>query len=150
MFKISMSSVAGACAVAMCLLSSGVSHAGTPGATGFAFPFTDQTCFAFADAAAVVNNCSTQKQWIVSDTITATGNHSILVTGLRPNGGQLTCSACATTKEGMVANCTVPVSLSTVDSHTQFSIGTVNVPAFGALYVECGLSTGARFDSVSF
>lgn len=150
MFKISMSSIAGACAVAYCLLSSGVSHAGTPAASGFAFPFTEQACFAMAEAAAVVNNCSTQKQWIVAETATVSGNHTVRVTGLRPNNGKLSCSACAATKEGTVADCTLPISPSIADTHVQFTIGTVNVPSFGSIYVECGMSLGARFDSAAF
>jgi hypothetical protein len=149
MFKISMSSVAGACAIAMCLLSSGESYAGAVAATGHAFPFSDQACFAFADGGAVVNNCSTTRSWIVSDNITVFGNHSVLVTGFRPNGGRLTCAACSTTKEGGLAACSPEISLGTVDRHIQFSLGTLNVPLFGSLYVECRMSTGARFDSVA-
>lgn len=86
----------------------------------------------------------------MSDNITVVGNHTILVTAFVPNGGTLKCEACATTKEGADANCTVPVPLNTVNTHIQFNIGTVNVPPFGSLFVECDMSTGGRVDSVSF
>jgi hypothetical protein len=150
MFKISMSSVAAACALAMCLLSSGASYAGAVAATGHAFPFSDLPCFAFVDGGAVVNNCSGLRSWIVSDNIQPGGNRAIQVTGFRPNAGQLICAACSTTKESGLAQCTAAIPLGVVDRHTQFSLGILNVPAFGSLYVECRMSTGARFDSVSF
>jgi hypothetical protein len=150
MFKISMSSISGACVIAMCLLSSGVSSAGSVGSNGFALPFSDLSCFALSDGAGVVNNCATTRSWLISDNITAAGNHPILVTGFRPNGGQLTCAACATTKEGALASCTFAVSLAVVDTHTQFNVGTVTVPSFGSLYVRCDMTTGGRVDSVTF
>jgi hypothetical protein len=150
MFKISMSSIAGACAIAMCLLSSGASYAGAVGATGHAFPFTDLACFAFVDGGSVVNNCSTTRSWIVSDNITVAGDHSVLVTGFRPNGGQLVCAACSTTKESGLAQCSAEIPLQIVDRHIQFSLGLLKVPPFGSLFVECRMSRGAHYDSVAF
>jgi hypothetical protein len=145
MFKIAILSVVGACAVTIGLLSSGASYAGAPAATGVAFPFTEEPCFAWASGGAVINDCSSDKHWIVSDNIPASGNHTIWVTGKGP----LRCQACAASHDGLVTACTAMVTQA-LDRHIQFSLGTLNVPPFGSLYVECILSPGAIYDSAAF
>jgi hypothetical protein len=96
------------------------------------------------------NQCTTQKRWEVSDRITSAGNHTVLVTGFRPNGGTFTCQACATSKGGFGAGCTALVPLNVVDVDTQFTVGTVNVPVSGGLLVSCDMSPGAVYDSAEF
>jgi len=151
MFQKSMLSVVmGASALAACLLSSGVSYAGATASSGFAFPYADQNCFAVGGGA-VTNTCTTDKQWMVSDYIQVTGNHTVLVNGRRPSvSSTFACAACATTKEGTFANCTPTTTLNVVGVNTQLNIGTVNVPAFGSLYVSCTLGPNALFGSASF
>ena len=134
--------------LAVSLATSAVSSAGTMGFLGHAPVPADANCFGEAGGA-VQNECAGIKQWHVTDTVNVGGNHSILVTALRPNGGTVTCQACGVTKEGFNNSCTASTPLNVVDMDVQFSIGTVNVPSFGGIVVFCDLSQFAWYDSVS-
>jgi len=132
----------------MGLLFSDVSLAGALACTGYSVQHPDANCF-FSNFCTMENQCTTQKRWEVSDRITSAGNHTVLVTGFRPNGGTFTCRACAISKEGF-GSCTAFIPLNVVDADTQFTVGTVNVPTFGGLLVSCDMSPGAVYDSVDF
>jgi len=149
MKKTLMLSIASLSAIAAGLSISNISFAGALACTGYSVEHPDANCFS-ASFCAMQNTCTTPKRWEVSDFITTRGNHTALVTGLRPNGGTLTCRACSVTKEGFAVGCTEQVALSVVDIDTQFTVGTVNVPDFGGLFVTCEMSRGARYDSVNF
>jgi hypothetical protein len=150
MNKIAMLSTASLCALLASVLSSDVSLASAPACTGFTRNPADAASFVIADGCAALNVSGATKRWEVSDFITSSGNHTAIVTALRPNGGTLSCFACATLKEGFNTGCTASVSLNVVDIDTQFTVGTVNVPGFGGLYVACDMSPGAWYDSVNF
>jgi len=149
MRKVSALSIVSLGALAAALSLSDVSSASAPACTGYAVQHPDANCFV-ASACGMQNTCGTVKRWEVSDFITSGGNHTAIVTGLRPNGGSFACQACATNKEGFAVGCTALVPLNVVDADTQFTVGTVNVPSFGGLYVSCDMSPGAWYDSVNF
>lgn len=150
MFQKSMLSILGASAVAACLLSSGVSYAGVTASSGFALPYADQNCFAVSGGA-VSNTCAANKQWMVASYIQVSGNHTVVVNGSRPTGtSTFACAVCPTTKEGSFIGCSSTFALTAVGVNAQLNLGTVSVPAFGALVVSCTLSQGAVFGSASF
>jgi hypothetical protein len=130
------------------LATSDVSSAGTMGFLGHTPVPADASCFG-EFFGSVQNTCAGIKRWQVTDTVNAGGNHSILVTAFRPNGGTVTCQACSATKEGFNNGCGASTPLNVVDADTQFSVGTVNVPAFGGIVVFCDLSQFAWYDSVN-
>jgi hypothetical protein len=129
-------------------LTSDISSAGTMAFLGHTNVPADASCFG-EFAGSMQNQCAGIKRWEVTDTVNAGGNHTILLTALRPNGGTVTCQACATTKEGFTSGCTASVPLNVVDVDTQFTIGTVNVPSFGGIVTFCDLSQNAWYDSVN-
>lgn len=149
MRKIASLSFLSLCTLAAAVSLSDTASASAPACTGYAPVNADRGCFA-AGFCAMRNDCATVKRWEVSDNITSGGNHTAIVTGFRPNGGSFSCQACATTKEGFSAGCTAFVALNVVNIDTQFTVGTVNVPSFGGLFVSCDMSTGAWYDSVNF
>ena len=130
------------------LAISEVSSASTMGFLGHSSVAADAGCFSDF-LGSMLNSCAGIKRWQVTDTVNAGGNHSILVTAFRPNGGTVTCQACAATKEGFNNGCTASVPLNVVDTDSQFSVGTVNVPSFGGIVVFCDLSQNAWYDSVN-
>jgi len=150
MSKKSMLCMAGASAIAACLLSSGAAYAGATASGGFALPYSDQNCFVVSGGA-VQNVCATNKQWIVTGYIQVAGKHTVLVNGLRPNStSPFACAACSTTKEGGFSSCTSTTPLGTINVNSQLNIGDVPVPAFGSLYVSCTVGPNAVFGSASF
>ena len=150
MNKVAMLSTASLCALLASMLSSDVSLAGEPACNGHTRLPADAASFNIELGCATHNISGSSKRWEVSDFITTAGNHSASVTAYRPNGGTLSCFACSTSKEGLDFGCTASVPLNVVDADSQFTVGTVNVPGFGGLYVACDLSSGAWYDSVSF
>jgi hypothetical protein len=150
MNKIAMLSTASLCGLLANMLSSDVSLAGGPACTGHTRNTADAASFDIELGCSTHNISGATKRWEVSGFITSSGNHTALVTAFRPNGGTLSCFACATTKEGFDVGCTAQVALNVVNIDTQFTVGTVNVPPFGGLYVACDLSAGAWYDSVNF
>jgi len=148
MRKVSVLSAVSLCALGAALSLSDVSLASAPASTGYAVPHSELSCFNVSNAQEI-NTCSDLKQWEVSDFITP-GAHTVQVTGLRPNGGTFLCFACAATKEGSLNGCTSSVSPQVVDAHTQITVGTVNVPTFGTMWVSCSMSHGASFDSANW
>jgi len=134
--------------LAVSLATSAVSSAGTMGFLGHAPVPADANCF-IESFGSVKNTCAGIKRWQVTDTVNVDGNHPILVTAFRPNGGTVTCQACSVIKEGVSNGCTASTPVNAVDSDVQFSLGTVNVPSFGGIVVFCDLSQGGWYDSAA-
>ena len=134
--------------LAVGLVTSDVSSAGTMAFLGHTTEPADAGCFG-QSSGAVLNNCAGIKRWQVTDPVNVGGSHSILVTALRPSGGTASCGACATTKEGLSNGCTNNISPSVTGADVQFSLGAVTVPPFGGIVVFCDLSQFAWYDSVN-
>jgi hypothetical protein len=142
------------CTLAAGLSLSNVSLADTPACNGFEQQpgnFVAHANCWFNGGCAMNMQCAPGVfRWEVADFNASAGNHTPKVTGRRPNGGTFSCAACSTTKEGNFAACTAFVPLSVVDQDTQFTIGTVNVPTSGGLFVVCDMSVGSWYESVAF
>jgi hypothetical protein len=149
--KIVSMSFVSLCALAAISSLSDVSYADTPACQGFQMHVgLNPSCF-FTEGCGVLMQCAPGLlYWEVADFNTAAGNHTPKVTGLRPNGTTFSCTACSRTKEGNIFGCTGSVPLNVVDTSSQFTVGTVNVPTAGGLYVFCGMSAGAWYMSVAF
>jgi hypothetical protein len=137
-----------AVAVTGILAAAPTSHAAINAMAGIAQQPSEDTCFGNGSGR-IVNNCSGVRQFCVATNVTSSGTKTVQVTGMRPNGGTLNCHSVGTTKEGNVNSGTGTVSLGVVDVHTQFTVGNISVPGFGAAYTCCNLSTGALLDTVN-
>ena len=130
------------------MLTSDISSAGTMAGLGHSAAL-EATCFDEI-AGSILNSCAGFPQnWEVTDTVNVAGNHTMLVTALMPSGGTVDCTACAFTKEGFSTGCTAVASPKIVNTDTQFTVGTVNVPSAGGITVGCYLGQNAWYDSVS-
>lgn len=109
----------------------------------------EDTCFANSNGT-ITNVCGGVRRYCVAVNVTSSGNKSVAVTALRPNGGTLACHATAVNRFGGAVSGTGNVPLNVVNVDTAFTVGTVNVPAFGAAFACCDLSTSARIDTVNF
>ena len=139
------------CALAAIPPLSAVSYADTPACQGFQVnKELNPSCF-FNQGCAINMQCAPGLlYWEVADFNTAAGNHTPKVTGRRPNGTTFSCTACSRNKEGFIVGCTGSVPLSVVDTDSQFTVGTVNVPTAGGVFVFCEMSAGTWYESVSF
>lgn len=139
------------CAIVVGLSPGGVSFADTPACVGNEVPKRlNPICF-WDESCGINMQCAPGLlTWSVSDFNTAAGNHTPRVTGFRPNGGTFSCTACARNKTGGSRGCTADVPLATVDSSAEFTVGTVNVPQAGGVFVVCTMSAGAWYLSVAF
>jgi hypothetical protein len=124
-----------------------VSEAAITAMAGLAQNPADDTCFGNGNGR-ITNNCAATKQYCVSTNVTSSGNKTVRVTARRPNGGTLQCHSVAVDKFGTAVSATGNVVLGVVDADTQFTVGTVAVPGFGAAYVCCDMSNSARIDTV--
>lgn len=139
------------CAVAAMSPLGDVAYADTPACQGFQIhKELNPSCF-FNEGCAINMQCAPGTLfWEVADFNTAAGNHTPKVTGLRPNGTTFACTACSRSKEGVIFGCTGSVPLNVIDTSSQFTVGTVNVPAAGGVYVFCEMSAGTWYESVTF
>jgi hypothetical protein len=124
------------------------SHAAVNAMAGIAQNPAQSTCFTNSNGR-ITNTCAGTRRFCAATNVTSTGNKTVQVTALRPNGGVFQCHSVSTTKEGNVQSSTGNVVLNVVGVHTQFTVGTVNVPASGAAYTCCDLSQNATWDTMS-
>jgi hypothetical protein len=116
---------------------------------GIAQKPNEDTCFSNSYGK-ITNICSGTRRFCVAPEINSSGWWTVKVTALRPNGGTLSCRAVGVDHYGSPYNGTSHVSLNVVDIDTQFTVGSVYVPSYGAAFVCCDLSTNARIDTVNF
>lgn len=124
------------------------SPAAVPGHGGVAKDPASAACFIPLGATdpEVLNNCGTTLSWCVYPFIQQIGNHTVSAYGY----GSLSCSASALNANGTVAGGTASVVITSQDTHTNTTIGNVNVTSFGTLFVCCDLAPTARLATVNF
>jgi hypothetical protein len=147
--KIVLLNVLGLAALGTVLASGQASHAAATAFTGLAQNPSEATCF-LNSSGAILNNCTGVRRYCVSDFIGTSGNHSVRVDGFRPNGGSFSCFAASVNEFGFNVTTTATATLAVVDTDAALTVGTVNVPGFGSLFLCCDLSQGAWLDTANF
>jgi hypothetical protein len=131
------------------LLSAGAVHAAVSTAMG-GIPQKPAEATCFPNATGTISNvCTGVRQWCITDAVNS-GSRNVSVTGIRPNGGSLTCQAQAVDAQAHVTGNLGPLPFTTVDVTSTLSMGSLSVPGGGSLYVCCNLSQNASLDSFSF
>lgn len=136
-------------ACATVLVAASLSHAQQFSAMGGrAQNHANEGCFTNSNGR-VTNTCSTSRQWCVAVPQFSSGNKSARVDVFRPNGTNIGCFGVSTNSAGGVVSQTPTLQPAVVGADQFITLGTVNVPAFGAGFICCDLALNARINSVN-
>lgn len=124
------------------------SYAALAPMAGIAQQPSQATCFSNGNGT-ITNTCAGVRQFCMATHIATSGSRSVRAVGFRPNGGTLQCHAVSVDQFGGAVTGTGNVPLNVVNVDTAWTIGTINVPGFGAAYACCDLSQNARIDTIN-
>lgn len=121
------------------------SKAAVAGHGGMALLTSDAACFDRWNAGQIINICSVPKTYCYFPMITNGGTHTVSANG----DDGTTCTASSVDAYDQTATSTKPVRLF-FNGGNNVTIGNVNVPAFGSLYLCCTMNQNSILNSANW